>query len=188
VIADARFRKWLNHKPRPVYIICDETRIEAPNSDRGWAEVAESIQTMAPGKVQCFDANGRLLRAKAFEFFFPNGDDTGSGGKPGDSELVLMSRLLADAYDRGNKSAEPLLNNAMAFTERLSVRLAKTEAECDKLRGQVARLQHEIAVLRSEPVVESDGVTEILGHVAQAALAAQNSSAEQRPNGKRAKS
>lgn len=160
MMANPKLRKWLNHKPRPAWMLCDETRIDAPNSDRGWAEVAEAIEQLAPTTIKCFAGDGKLLRAKPFEYFFPSEEPAEPAPvvAPAErSELSEFAHLLADAHKSAGANYEPLLRAAMEFNTNLAARLTRTEQELDRARQTIARQAQEIAELLAEPAAGGDG-------------------------------
>lgn len=180
--ADPKFRKWLNHTPRPVTVLCDERKLDAPKTERGWAEVAESIQSMKPDTVTCLDANGVVLRARSFESFFP---DDAAPDASNETELETLARLVADAYKSASVQFNPLLEKNMEFSNNLAVRLARTEQELDRARQTIAKLQGEIAELRAEPVASEDSVGGgLVAGLLQAHIAAGAEQPAQARNGK----
>lgn len=171
--ADPKLRKWLNHAPRPAWVMCDTTRIDAPNSDRGWAEVAETIEQLQPERIMCHAGDGKLLRAKPFEWFFPREQEPLPAAVPElRSELEVFAGLLADAHKSAGVAYQPLLSAAMEFNTNLAQRLTRTEQELDKARSTIARLQAEIAELQAEPAPADDGIVGGLMQGIQAAAAA----------------
>jgi len=172
--ANPKLRKWLNHSPRPAVIVCDEQRINAPRTTQGWAEVAETIEQLAPSRIVCMDLDGKVMRAKDFAFFFPEAaeeEEREPAAAADSSELVVFAKLISEAYANGSKGTQPLLDNAMSFIQQLSVRLSKSEEQNDRLRAANAKLAAELALERAQPEApEGDGV---VGSLMQGFLAAQ---------------
>jgi cell division protein FtsB len=80
--------------------------------------------------------------------------------------------LIAEAYEKGSKATQPLLDNALNFIERQAQRITGAEREIEKLRMHNMKLQAEILTLSQEPApAEGDG---LLGGIVQGMLAAQN--------------
>jgi hypothetical protein len=171
VNADPKLRKWLNHKPRPVVVECDEHRIDAPNTDRGWAEVAETIEQLKPERIVCRDAQGKVLRAKPFEYFFPQEEPVlapvPAPASPEQATLQHFAVLLSNAHSSAASTHAPIMAAAMDLVERLSARLTRTEAELDAARRMIADLESELAEANARP--ESDG---IMGAISAGAAAA----------------
>lgn len=150
--ADPKLRKWLNHTPRPAVVLIDERKNDAPKTDRGWAELAESIQAMKPDTITCLDSSGAVLRARSFESFFP---EDAAPSASNETELETLARLVADAYKSASLQFNPLLEKNMEFSTNLATRLARTEQELDRARATIAKLQLEIAELKAEPVPQA---------------------------------
>jgi hypothetical protein len=152
---DAKLRKWLSHKPRPVVVACDDQVLDAPATDRGWAEVAETIEQLRPDRIVLRDGKGKVLRAKSFEEFFPPEpselQEVPKATTPEQQTLQQFAVLLANAHTSAAATHGPILSAAMEFTERLSARLAKTEAELDRARATIAQLDSELAELQAKP-------------------------------------
>lgn len=152
---NAALRKWLSHTPRPATVLCGEQRLDAPKVDRGWAEIAETIEQLKPDSIVCVDKNGTVLRAKSFEYFFPREDDVPMQPvppptTPEQATLQHFGVLLANAHTSAAATHGPILAAAMEFTERLSARLAKTEGELDKARAEIVSLESELAELQAK--------------------------------------
>lgn len=175
--ANPKLRKWLNHKPRPVVVEADEHRLDAPNTDRGWAEVAETLEQLSPSRVVLRDANGKVLRAKPWEYFFPR-DSTEVEQPaafvpqtPEQASLAQFASLLADAHK------SPTMVHALELIDRQAAQNTRLEQEASRLREQLARVRAELAEARAElqlpPPEGNDLVGGLMQGIAAAAQAAE---------------
>lgn len=152
---------WLRKTPAPVAVLADDKRIEVGKNVRAIRDLVQTINAMEPSKLTCLDASGNVIRSIVLE-----GDDDkadSSPATPEQSDLQLFAKLLAEGYEHGRKANQPIIDSAMQFVERQSVRLAKAEAEIDRLRGVIHKQHLQIADLTAQPVVEPAGDDSILG-------------------------
>lgn len=174
----SQLAKWLRRTPQPKAVLADGKRIEVGTGGNKWAEMHRSLQALGATKIECLDPNGNLIRAITLE----DGDDAEGGDKKTElqSDLHALSKIIADAYEKGTKAPALLLESAMSFIERQSQRLVAQDREIERLRGLNARMSAEILQLKALPP-EGDGAEGgILSAIAQGFLQSQGENA---PNG-----
>jgi hypothetical protein len=158
---------WLRKSPRPVALMADGTRVDVPKSARAWSELAATIAALEPSKLTALDAQGDVLRSIVLE-----SDDKPSGAASSEmSDVQLFAKLIAEAYEKGQKSNQPIIDSAMGFTERISARLARSDTEIDRLRAVIHKQQVQIAQLSGMPA-ESGGEDSLLSSIIGGALQA----------------
>lgn len=135
---------WLRKTPQPVSILADDKRIEVPKNARAWKDLTATITSLEPQKLTCLDGQGNVIRSIVLE-----NDEDKPAASPEMSDLQLFAKLLAEAYDKGSKSNQPVIESAMQFVDRQSVRLAKAESEIERLRTVVHKQHLQIAELSS---------------------------------------
>lgn len=158
---------WLRKTPQPVAVLADDKRIEVGKNVRAFRDLTQTIKAMDPGKLTCLDASGNVLRSIVLE----DGDDKESSAPatPEQSDLQLFARLLAEGYEHGRKANQPIIDSAMQFVERQGVRLAKAEAEIERLRAHIHKLNLNIAELSSIPVTDG-GDESLMGALVAGAI------------------
>lgn len=165
---------WLKKTPQPVTVLADDKRIPVPKNVRAYRDLTQTIKALEPQKLSCLDKDDQVIRSIVLESESDN-DEVVAPATPEQSDLQLFARLLSEAYDKGSKTNQPLVDRAMEFVERNSQRLAKAEAEIDRLRNVIHKLNLQIADLSAQTVPESGeaGDGGILGAMVQGVLAAQ---------------
>jgi len=175
--AHTRVGNFLRRIPQPAYVVADGQKLLVPTTGNRWRELGQSIAAIEPNKLVAHSADGTALRAITLE----TGDsEPKASGAETDSELQTFAKLLSDAYERASKSQQPIIDSAMQFIERLSKRLADTEAELASVRRAYARMIEDQAHERAEAIEASAGASgeagildQALAAVAQGALQAQ---------------
>jgi hypothetical protein len=141
---------WLRKTPHPHTIDVDGKKVQVPNGGSKWRDLVRTIETMKGSQITALDSAGNVIRALTID------EDSDDDKAPkGDSDVQVFARLIAEAYEKGTKSYAPLLDSAMGFIEKQGQRLAKAEAEIDRLRVHNARLRVEAAEASVQP--ESEG-------------------------------
>lgn len=168
---------WLRKSPQPAAVLADDKRIEVPRNRRAYRDLTETIKAMDPDKLTCLDAQGNVIRSIVLE---SEAGEEVTPVTPEQSDLQLFAKLLADAYDKGASKMQPIVDSAMAFVERGGSRLAKVEAENDRLRAHIHKLNLRIADLSSIPM-EADEETTVLGTLAAAAVQGMAAASQQSP-------
>lgn len=143
---------WLRKTPQPTTILADDKRIEVPRNGRAWRDLTATIQAMEPSKLTCLDGQGNVIRSIVLE----SDDDKPVPSSPEMSDLQLFAKLLAEGYEKGMTANQPIIDNAMQFVERQGQRLMKSEAEIERLRAHIHKLNIRIAELSSLPVDAPD--------------------------------
>lgn len=160
---------WLRKTPQPVAVMADDKRIEVPKNVRAYRDLTQTIKAMEPSKLTCLDANGNVIRSIVLDA----GDEerVTPNASAEMSDLQLFAKLLAEGYEHGRKANQPIIDSAMQFVERQGQRLAKTEAEIERLRAHIHKLNLQIAELSIVPA-EAPGDDSIMGALVQGALQA----------------
>ncbi len=169
-MAKFNLNQWLRKTPQPVAILADDRRVEVPKHGRSWKELTTTIEAMAPEKLVALDGQGDVIRSVILDQ-----DAVSAAPSPEFSDVQLFAKLIAEAYEKGTKSYEPLLNNAMQFVERQGQRLSKAESEIERLRNHIHKLTQQLAELAGQPIeAEGESVFGILASaIAQKQLADQ---------------
>ncbi len=144
---------WLRKSPQPATILADDKRIDVPQNGRAWRDLTATIQALEPTKLVALDKKGDVIRSVILES--ESGDEK-SSASPEMSDLQLFAKLLAEGYQHGMKVSQPVIDSSMAFVERLSQRLAKTESEVERLRAHIHRQNMQIAELSNQPPPAAD--------------------------------
>lgn len=155
---------WLRKSPQPVAVMADDKRIEVPKNARAIRDLTQTIKAMEPTKLTCLDAAGNVLRSVVLE----SDDDKPVAATGEMSDLQLFAKLLAEGYEHGRKANQPIIDSAMQFVERQSVRLAKAEAEIERLRAHIHKQNLQIVELSATP--EPAGDDSIMGALVAGAL------------------
>ena len=165
---------WLKKTPQPVTVVADDKTIPVPRNARAYRDLLATIKSLAPSKLTCLDKDGQVIRSITLEDDSAEDDRAAS---PEMSDLQVFARLLAEGYDRGARTNQPLVDRAMEFVERQSQRLAKAEAEIDRLRAQLHKVSVQYAELSQRPMVgdseQGDGGDSLMGAVVAGVLQAQ---------------
>lgn len=157
---------WLKKTPQPAFVLVDDKRISVAKNKRAYRDLVETIKSLEPSKITCLDAKDEVLRSTTMD---EEGGEEKTSTSPEMSDVQLFAKLIAEAYDKGATAQQPIINNAMDFVERQGVRLAKAEAELERLRAHIFKQNQTIAELQNLPL-PSDGDTSIMGALATAAI------------------
>ena len=151
---------WLRKAPQPVALLADGQRIEVPKNARAWRELTSTIESLEPSKLTALDGQGNVLRSIVLD-----GGEAESAATPtaAMTDVQLFARLIAEAYEKGQRSNQPMLDSAMGFIDRQSTRAAKTEGEVERLRAVIYKQQMQILELTGAPA--ADGEESILGTI-----------------------
>lgn len=183
--------KWLRATPQPHSIVADGRKIEVGHRAGKWKDVMRSITAIAPSRLEALDSSGTLIRAVSLE-----DEDTGASALPAGEERVVAtfakllsdtfersSKTLAEAYDKGARATQPLLDNSMAFIERQSQRIQSQEREIQQLRDLNNKLQAELLAITSAATGEDD--ESVLGGLLQGLMMAkaEKEAAKEKANG-----
>lgn len=185
--------KWLRATPQPHSIVADGRKIEVGHRAGKWKDVMRSITAISPSRLEALDSSGTLIRAVSLE-----DEDTGASSLPTGEEAIVQtfaklladnfersSKTLADAYDKGARATQPLLDNSMSFIERQSQRIQSQEREIQQLRDLNNKLQAELLALTSAATGEDD--ESVLGGLLQGLMMAkaekEAAKAQPKPNG-----
>ena len=146
-------RNWLKKTPRPHYVMADDKRIDVPNNHRAINDLLGIIQSLEPSKLVCFSKEDRIIRSVNLDTAEDEREPV-APQTPEQSDLQLFAKLLAEGYEHGRKANQPIVDQALQFVERQSVRLAKAEAEIERLRTYNHKLHTQILELQLVPVAE----------------------------------
>lgn len=171
--SSSTLNSWLRKVPQPVAVLVEdadgrEQRVEVGKGARLWAELTKTVEALQPAKLSCLDAKGSIIRSINVEVEGAASEDTKTKIK---SQLGEFAALIAGAYDKATANVQPLLNNSMEFIDRQAARLAKSEAEIERLRAvnnELVRQVNELTLGTPEGSENS-----VLGLLANALNAAQ---------------
>lgn len=138
---------WIRKHPQPVALLADGQRIEVPKNARAWRELTATIESLEPSKLTALDAQGNVIRSIVLE----SADTPAAATSAEMSDVQLFAKLIAEAYEKGQRSNQPIIDSAMGFTERISGRLARSDTEIDRLRAVIHKQQMQIAQLSGMP-------------------------------------
>jgi hypothetical protein len=138
-------KTWLRRQPQPVAVLADDTRVEVPDTPRKWADLEETLATLAPSKLVALDAKGATLRAVQLT---ENEAPAAKPATPLQSDLQVLSALLAQAYKCGAETATNALSaSTKANTELVTLvtgRLNALEVAWQKTLQSNAKLITEL--------------------------------------------
>lgn len=180
----ATISKWLRKTPQPAAVVVDDTKkIDVPNKGGRWTEIARTIEALGASKLTALDGQGNVIRALTIS----EDDDAPESKTELQSDLQALSKIIADAYEKGTQAPSKLMESAMTFIERQGQRLVAQDREIERLRALNARLSAEIMQLKSLPI-EAEGddgiLTAVIQGMAQGQMAAAAGGEEPPPNGK----
>jgi hypothetical protein len=149
--------------------MADDKRIDVQRTARAYRDLEATILSLAPSRLTLLDATGTVLRAKDMT----ESEAVDDAKSPEGTDLQVLAKLLAEAYEKGTKSYAPLLEASMSFIERQGQRLAQMERDIERLRLHNAKLQAELLAATAAPQAEeSDGG--IMGSLVAGMLQAQS--------------
>lgn len=161
---------WLRKTPQPSAVLADDKRIEVPKNGRAWRDLTATIKAMEPSKLTCLDGQGNVIRSVVLE----SEEEKPATTSPEMSDLQLFAKLLAEGYEKGMTANQPIIDSAMQFVERQGVRLAKAEAEIERLRAHVHKLNLQIGDLSLVPATAASDSESLMGAIVAGALQSQN--------------
>jgi len=154
---------WLRKTPQPHAIDVDGKKVQVPLGGGKWRDLVRTIESMKGERITALDSAGNVIRALTID-----DDEEPAKATAATSDVQVFANLIAEAYEKGTKSYAPLLDNAMQFIERQGVRLAKAEAEIERLRMHNAKLRIEVAELGAAPEGEGSMLEQIAAGMLQA--------------------
>lgn len=160
---------WLRKTPQPVTVLADEKRIEVPRNGRAWRDLTATISALEPTKLTALDGQGNVIRSIVLE----SEDDKAPEPTPEMSDVQLFAKLLADAYEKGSRSTQPVIDAAMRFVEEQSKRLTNADREIDRLRAVIHKQQLQIADLTGAASSAPGGDESLLGTIMAGVVQAQ---------------
>ena len=172
--------KWLRRTPQPVIVVADTKRIDVGTKGGKWGEIARTIESIGATKLECLDGAGNIIRAKTLS----DGAEEDEKKTELQSDLHALSKIIAEAYEKGTKAPAQLLESAMTFIERQGNRLVAQDREIERLRAINGKLSAEILALKALPGEEGDE-SGIMGALMQGVLQASQSAEPTPPNGKK---
>jgi hypothetical protein len=175
--------KWLRRNPQPTTVMADDQKIAMSGGGRQFRDMVRTIEGLSPKKLTLLDKGGAIIRALDLGTEVEKSEDDekpkAGGGVNSDNELIVFASLIGEAYDKAAHASNPLITNAMELVQRQGERLAKAEAEIDRLRNHTNKLMLENAELRAQQMtVVDDGEGGILGAIAQGYAAQQMQAAK----------
>lgn len=175
----AELSKWLRRTPQPVIVVADTKRIDVGTKGGKWGDIARTIESIGATKIECLDAKDQIIRAKTLD----DGSDADEKKTELQSDLHALSKIIAEAYEKGTKAPAQLLESAMTFIERQGNRLVAQDREIERLRQVNGRLSAEILALKALPGEEGEDGG-IVGSLIQGMLQA-GAAEPTPPNGKK---
>lgn len=157
---------WLRKTPQPVTVLADDKRIEVPRNGRSWRDLTATIKSLEPSKLTCLDGQGNVIRSIVLE----SEDEKPAPASAEMSDLQLFAKLLAEGYEKGMTANQPIIDNAMQFVERQGQRLMKSEAEIERLRTHIHKLNLQIAELSAIPAEASSDSESLMGAIVAGAM------------------
>lgn len=155
---------WLRKTPRPVAVLADEQRIDIPNNRRAFQDLEKTLEALDPNKLTALNAQGDVIRSIVLD---TGADDKGPPPSQEMSDLQYFGKLLAEGYEHGRKANQPIIDSAMDFVERQSQRLAKAEAEIERLRAHIHKQHMQLLEISQQPAIAANDE----GGILQAMLA-----------------
>jgi len=179
-VATTDLLKWLRRAPQPKYVLADDKRVDVPKTHAPWPQLADTLTALDPSKITACAEDGAILRARPFGDGSDDDDDDGQVVdvdnvtlKNTGAVLTVFAKLIAEGYDKGSTSSQPLLNNALAFIERQGQQIARLDAIVERLRLTNAKLQAEVIALSGQQVVAGDGENDPLNALVAGVLQGQ---------------
>lgn len=173
-------RHWLKKTPRPVAVLADSQRIDVPNNHRAINDLIATIQALDPSKLTCLDAEGKVIRSIRLDE--DEDKPVVAPASPEMTDLQFFAQLLAEGYDRGARSNQPLVDRAMDFVERNSARLAAAEREIERLRAHNNTLHKQILEMSIVPAPAPASADEgIVGSLIAGVMQGQLAKMQQQP-------
>lgn len=161
---------WLRKTPQPSAVLADDKRIEVPKNGRAWRDLTATIKAMEPSKLTCLDGQSNVIRSVVLE----SDEEKPVPTSAEMSDLQLFAKLLAEGYEKGMTANQPIIDSAMQFVERQGVRLAKAEAEIERLRAHIHKLNLQIGDLSLIPATAASDSESLMGAIVAGALQSQN--------------
>lgn len=128
-------RGWMRKSPMPAIIRCHTANgprdvvIDA-SDPRRWANAETSVLALFPAAVEALSADGKTLRAVNLEDTNVAPDEEEAKGTTAkESELVLIARLIKDAYNDG------AANHAQAFEKSFAPMISMVDVMSQRLAG-----------------------------------------------------
>ncbi len=176
---------WLRKRPRPAVVLADDNRIEVQNNERGWKDLTTTVKSMEPSRLTALDKAGNVIRSVVLDAEDEKSSTT-TLSKSERSDLQMLASLVSEAYEKSGKMHQPVLDSAMRFVETQSIRLLKAEAEIDRLRGLVHKLNLQLAEKEPPQLVAAEGEGGVVNALVSGFLSAQQNALvpPPPPNGK----
>jgi len=169
---------WCRKNPQPFAILAlvdgQEKRIELSGGGRQWRDLAKTVESLNPTKITAVDRAGNVLRCLDIETEDPDDKEAAPVESETSAEIKVFAKLIAEAYQVGGKSYEPLLKASMEFIASQSSRLASQEREIERLRTAIHKLNGQLLEMSIEPAAEEPSVAEQLFAGLAAGQAAQH--------------
>lgn len=158
---------WLRKTPQPHSIDVDGKKVTIGNGGGKWRDAVRTIETLKGEKITALDSAGNVIRAFTIE---DEEEETARGPAP-TSDIQVFAGLIADAYQRGHTTQQPMITQSLEYVERISARLVAAERECDRLRHVNMQLQRQILEMSAEGAAPGEG-SNIIEALMQGAAAA----------------
>jgi hypothetical protein len=164
---------WLRKTPQPVAVLADDKRIDVPRNGRAWRDLTATIASLEPSRLTALNKDGDVIRSVVLE----TEDDSKAPASAEMTDLQLFAKLLAEAYDKGSKANQPVIDQAMNFVDRQGQRLAKAESEIDRLRGVIHKQHLRMVELSGTPIAGGGDDDSVIGALVAGAMQAASGAA-----------
>jgi hypothetical protein len=156
-----QIRRFLLRAPRPasLKIQCgDEERLMEIPSSPHWGEIAESVDALAPDRIEMVDKAGKFIRAVKAEQFADVVEDEKATRKAVQEKLafdaetmrfIKIAELLADAH----KFSEVAFNKLAAIVDSVT----KSNVEKDRFIDAMQKAYRKVLEDNAELAVQGEG-------------------------------
>lgn len=180
-MAASSLRRWLRRHPQPVRLRVDGKDVAIASGANQWSTTEESIRALGGNRIEALDANGTCLRATTLGTTGapPSDDDdddrSSDRGRFRESDLVTMSRLLAESYQSGARqhaeAYEKGFSALLGLVGMVTNRLTALETAWQKSMHATARAQADLLIAQAEASAggEEGGLGQLLGAFAAGA-------------------
>ncbi len=144
-MSDTQIRNWMQRSPQPDRLRTDTGEVILLSGRRKWEEAMKAIGAMQPNSLEALNKEGAVIRVY-------NLDETSGTriGSSAESELVLLSRIISEAHDKGASRHEAAYKLAfeslLTVTKEMVARLTKLEQTYMHLMERHAKAMEDAAM------------------------------------------
>jgi len=166
-----QLRRWLSKTPQPHHLRVDGNTLRLEGGRGRWAEAEKSLSAMQAKCVEAIGPDEGILRVIELE-----DTDAAKATTQGQTELVLVGKLLKEAMEAGSKANAEAYKASFETLSKLTTTLAK---RLTTMEGRYQRLYDQTTM---DDENDLDGLA---GHVIASALQGRQPAPPQpNPNGK----